>query len=230
MTTTNSKQRKFLVITGGVISGLGKGVTTSSIGLFFSDQYKVTPMKFDGYLNTDPGTMNPFEHGEVFVLDDGAETDMDFGHYERFLANSASKQQSITMGKIYQEIRRRERHGDYLGKTVQLIPHVTDLIQEKIMQISEEQDADLMLIEVGGTVGDLENDLFIEALRQLRAKVGSENVCYLHLTYVPIPYGVNEQKTKPTQQSINLLQTKGIWPDFIIARCTETLTENSRKK
>ncbi len=222
--------RKYIVVTGGVISGLGKGITAASIGFFFSEKYKVCPIKLDGYLNTDPGTMNPVEHGEVFVLDDGAEVDMDFGHYERFLGVSALKSQSITMGKIFQNVRVRERRGDFLGQTVQLIPHVTDLIQDKILKICDDQKADLALIEVGGTVGDIENELFLEACRQLEKKVGNENICFVHLTYVPIPYGVNEQKTKPTQQSVNTLQKKGIWPDIIIGRCTEELQEKVKKK
>lgn len=225
-----SSTRKYIVVTGGVISGLGKGVTAASLGFFFSDQYKVIPIKLDGYLNSDPGTMNPFEHGEVFVLDDGFEVDMDFGHYERFLASSASKDQSITMGKIFKEVRMRERKGQYLGKTVQLVPHVTDLIQEKILEVSEKEKGDIVLIEVGGTIGDMENELYIEALRQLEKKVGHENMVFIHLTYVPIPFGVKEQKTKPTQQSISLLHNKGIWPAIVIGRCSEFLSENSREK
>lgn len=225
-----STNRKYIIVTGGVISGLGKGVSGASIGLLFSDSYKVVPIKLDGYLNVDPGTMNPIEHGEVFVLDDGSEVDMDFGHYERFLGTHGMKEQSITMGKIYDEIRQKERRGDYLGKTVQLIPHVTDLIQEKILAVGEKTNADIVLVEVGGTIGDLENDLFVEAVRQLQRKLGYENIAYIHLTYVPIPYGVKEQKTKPTQQSIHLLQTKGIWPDMIIGRCSEELTDSVKKK
>ena len=221
---------KYIVFTGGVLSGLGKGVTAATVGFFFSDNYKVVPIKLDGYLNSDPGTMNPIEHGEVFVLDDGFEVDMDFGHYERFLDINAVRDQSITMGKIFREIQHRERKGDYLGKTVQLIPHVTDLIQEEILRVSKKTKSELTLIEVGGTVGDIENELFIEALRQLQQKVGEENLLFVHITYVPIPYGVREQKTKPTQQSLSLLQKKGIWPKFIVARCPEFLTETSKKK
>ncbi len=221
---------KYIVFTGGVLSGLGKGVTAATVGFFFSDQYKVVPIKLDGYLNSDPGTMNPIEHGEVFVLDDGFEVDMDFGHYERFLDINAVKDQSITMGKIFREIQKRERTGDYLGKTVQLIPHVTDLIQEEIQNVSNKTKSQLTLIEVGGTVGDIENELFIEALRQLQKKVGEENMIFVHITYVPIPFGVSEQKTKPTQQSLSLLQKKGIWPNFIVARCPEFLTESSKRK
>lgn len=226
---------KYIVVSGGVISGLGKGVAAASLGMFFSRDYNVVPIKLDGYLNVDPGTMNPLEHGEVFVLDDGAEVDMDFGHYERFLDVSCHKEQSITMGKIYKIIRVRERRGDYLGKTVQLIPHVTNLIQEQIESIAKKSASEstrptICMVELGGTVGDIESDLYIEALRQFQAKVGKENIAYLHLTYVPIPYGVNEQKTKPTQQSINLLQSKGIWPDLIMCRCANLLTDEVKKK
>ncbi|MFT4283029.1 MAG: glutamine hydrolyzing CTP synthase [Candidatus Woesearchaeota archaeon] len=223
-------KNKFIVITGGVLSGLGKGVASASIGFFFSEQYKVTPVKLDGYLNSDPGTMNPIEHGEVFVLRDGFEVDMDFGHYERFLNINAKKNQSITMGKIFREIQDKERKGDYLGKTVQLIPHVTDLIKEKILSVSNESNSDITIIEVGGTIGDIENELFVEALRQLKESVGSENIAFIHMTYVPIPYGVKEQKTKPTQQSLSMLQKKGIWPSFILARCSDYLTDNSKRK
>ncbi|MCA9497462.1 MAG: CTP synthase (glutamine hydrolyzing), partial [Nanoarchaeota archaeon] len=221
---------KFIIVTGGVISGLGKGVAGAGIGFFFSSDYKVCPIKLDGYLNTDPGTMNPIEHGEVFVLDDGAEVDMDFGHYERFLDISTKNYQSITMGKIFQEIQQKERRGDFLGKTVQFVPHVTDWIQDRILAVGEKSDADFVLVEVGGTVGDLENELFIEGVRQLERRVGHENIIYVHLTYVPIPFGVNEQKTKPTQQSVDLLHKKGIRPDIIIARCGQMLDNNAKRK
>ena len=224
------KQKKYIVITGGVISGLGKGVTGASVGFFFSEENRVVPIKLDGYLNVDPGTMNPIEHGEVFVLDDGAEVDMDFGHYERFLNIKCDKSQSITMGKIFNLIRIKERKGDYLGKTVQYIPHVTDMIKSKILRVAENSDAEIVLVEIGGTIGDLENELYVEALRQLKTDVGEENIVYLHLSYVPVPYGVDEQKTKPTQQSINLLQSKGIWPDFIICRCSQMLEDKNRDK
>lgn len=222
--------KKYIVVTGGVISGLGKGVTAASIGFFFSENKRVVPIKLDGYLNSDPGTMNPIEHGEVFVLDDGHEVDMDFGHYERFLGQNATKSQSITMGKIFSIIRTRERNGDYLGKTVQMIPHVTDLIQEKIISVGNENNAEVILVEVGGTIGDMENELFVEGLRQLESKVGRDNILYIHLTYVPIPYGVKEQKTKPTQQSINLLYQRGVRPSIIIARCADELSEHSKSK
>jgi CTP synthase len=225
-----SSKTKYIIVTGGVISGLGKGVAGASIGMLLSDDYKIVPIKMDGYLNVDPGTMNPIEHGEVFVLDDGAEVDMDFGHYERFLNTSPMKTQSITMGKIYDKIREKERKGDYLGKTVQLIPHVTDLIQEEVLKIGKETDADIVFVEIGGTIGDIENDLFVEAMRQLKSEVGRENICYVHLTYVPIPYGVKEQKSKPTQQSVDLLRKRGVFPDFILGRCSDVLRDSTKKK
>jgi len=222
---------KILVVTGGVLSGLGKGVAGASLGFLLNDEFKIVPVKLDGYLNSDPGTMNPTEHGEVFVLDDGSEVDMDFGHYERFLNDTSSSEQSITMGKIYYEIWKREREGKYLGKTVQLIPHVTNLIKEKILDIGKKKNADILLVEVGGTIGDLETELFVEALRQLKSDLNNKNdIVFVHLTYVPIPYGVKEQKTKPTQQSVKLLKEKGISPDFILARCSAPLLQKNKEK
>ncbi len=231
MHTTNSeKKAKFIVVTGGVLSGLGKGVAAASIGKLLSSKLKIVPIKLDGYLNVDPGTMNPIEHGEVFVLDDGAEVDMDFGHYERFLDTTCKSEWNLTMGKVFAEIREKERHGDYLGKTVQFIPHVTDLIKEKFFQVVEKEKPDLVLIEVGGTVGDIENELYVEAVRQLGEDVSRENIVYVHLTYVPVPGGVNEQKTKPTQQSVKMLAERGIQPDIIIGRSEEKLTEKVKEK
>ena len=221
---------KFIIVTGGVVSGLGKGVSAASIGSLIADRFKVVPIKCDGYLNTDPGTMNPTEHGEVFVLDDGGEVDMDFGHYERFLNTNASFKWNLTMGKVFKEILEKERQGAYLGKTVQFLPHVTDLIKSKFFEVADEEDADIMLIEVGGTVGDLENQFYLEAVRQLKHDVGVENVFYTHLTYVPIPSGVGEQKTKPSQMSVRDLNGMGIYPDLIIGRCSEYLTEQTKEK
>lgn len=223
-------QRKYVVVTGGVLSGLGKGIAMASIGNILSASYKVVPIKCDGYLNVDPGTMNPLEHGEVFVLDDGGEVDMDFGHYERFLGTPCCGGWNLTMGRVFDEIRKKERRGDYLGKTVQLIPHVTDFIKGRFVEIGEESSADVILIEIGGTVGDIEMDLYYEALRQFKNDVGKENILFVHLTYVPIPYGVDEQKSKPTQQSVNLLRQKGVDPDIVIARCSEMLTDKVRRK
>ncbi|NQU79377.1 CTP synthase (glutamine hydrolyzing) [Candidatus Woesearchaeota archaeon] len=224
------KETKYIIVTGGVLSGLGKGIAAASTGHLLSSRLKIVPMKLDGYLNTDPGTMNPIEHGEVFVLDDGGEVDMDFGHYERFLGVRCKFDWNITMGKVFAEIRKKERRGDYLGKTVQYIPHVVDLIKSKFYEVAKKEDADIMLIEVGGTIGDIENELYIEAVRQLKTEVGDKNILFMHLTYVPVPSGVNEQKSKPTQQTVNLLRQRGIQPDILIARCSEYLDDSIRKK
>jgi CTP synthase len=225
-----STKTKFIIVTGGVLSGLGKGITAASIGHLLSSKLRVIPMKLDGYLNTDPGTMNPVEHGEVFVLDDGGEVDMDFGHYERFLGVTCKFEWNITMGKVFSEIREKERRGDYLGKTVQYVPHVVELIKSKFHEVADKENADILLIEIGGTVGDIENELYVEAARQLKKDVGEHNVLYVHLTYVPIPSGVHEQKSKPTQQSVNLLRQRGIQPDIIIARCEDYLDPSIKKK
>ncbi|NDK10119.1 CTP synthase (glutamine hydrolyzing) [Candidatus Gracilibacteria bacterium] len=223
-------RKKYIIVTGGVISGIGKGVTTAATGFFLSEKYKVVPIKLDGYLNIDPGTMNPHEHGEVFVLSDGAEVDMDFGHYERFIGGECTGTQSISMGKIYAGILEKERRGDFLGKTVQMIPHVTDHIVERMEEVFNQTQAEICMIEVGGTVGDIEVELYLEAIRQMRRIKRKEDVLHIHLTYVPIPGGVHEQKTKPTQQSINLLQSRGLFPDIIIARGKAKLTKESREK
>ena len=223
-------KRKYIVITGGVLSGLGKGIAIASIGSLLASKYKVVPIKCDGYLNVDPGTMNPIEHGEVFVLDDGGEVDMDFGHYERYLGVSCKSDWNLTMGKVFKEVREKERRGDYLGQTVQMIPHVSDFIKNYFVRIGEENKADIMLIEIGGTIGDMENELYIDAVRSLRRDVGKDNILFVHLTYVPIPSGVDEQKSKPTQQSLGLLRQKGIEPNIIIARCSELLSPNIKRK
>ena len=223
-------QRKYIVVTGGVLSGLGKGIAMASIGNVLSSSYKVVPIKCDGYLNTDPGTMNPLEHGEVFVLDDGGEVDMDFGHYERFLGITCKFDWNLTMGRVFDEIRKKERRGDYLGKTVQMIPHVSNFIRDHFLKVGEESVADVVMIEVGGTIGDMENELYLDAVRNLARKVGRDNILFVHLTYVPIPHGVDEQKSKPTQQSVNLLRQKGIDPDIVIARCSEMLTNSIKRK
>ncbi len=225
-----SKPCKYIVVTGGVLSGLGKGIATASIGNLLSSKLKIIPVKCDGYLNTDPGTMNPIEHGEVFVLDDGGEVDMDFGHYERFLGVNCKFEWNLTMGKIFKSILEKERRGEFLGKTVQFIPHVTSEIKGRFYEIAEKEQADLVLIEIGGTIGDLENEFYVEAVRQLRREVGRENIMFIHLTYVPIPSGVNEQKSKPTQQSTKLLNEKGIEPDVIIGRCSEFISDKVKEK
>jgi CTP synthase len=221
---------KYIIVTGGVLSGLGKGIAAASIGHLLSGKYKVVPIKCDGYLNTDPGTMNPQEHGEVFVLDDGSEVDMDFGHYERFLGCTCSAKQSLTMGKVFSEIQQKERKGDYLGKTVQFIPHVTDLIKEKFREVAKSEKADVVVIEIGGTVGDIENELFIEAARQLAREEGEHNSIFVHLTYIPILDCVKEQKSKPTQQSVKELLERGIYPNIIIGRCKQPVSQNIKQK
>ena len=217
---------KAIVVTGGVLSGLGKGVCAASIGRILKDRgYSVVPVKIDGYVNVDPGTMNPYEHGEVYVLDDGGETDLDLGHYERFLTTDLTRDSNITTGSIYKTVIEKERRGDYLGKTVQVIPHITDEIKKRIRKFS---DFDVILIEVGGTVGDLENMVFIEALRQLSREPGNEFL-FIHLSYVPVIIS-GEQKTKPTQHSVKELLSLGIQPDIVIGRCCVPLKESTKRK
>ncbi|UCG95595.1 MAG: CTP synthase (glutamine hydrolyzing), partial [archaeon] len=219
---------KFIVVTGGVLSGLGKGLFMSSLGkLLQSRGYKVAPIKVDPYVNVDAGTMNPIEHGEVFVMDDGSEVDMDLGNYERFLDLRMKSDYNITTGKIFKYVIEKERRGDYLGKTVQPIPHVTGELQDWYKRVGKESGADIVLIEVGGTVGDIENQIFLESVRELSLE---EKVLFIHCTLVPVIKVVGEQKTKPTQQSVTMLRTFGISPDFIFCRSEEPLMENIRKK
>lgn len=212
------------------MSGLGKGTATASIGRLLRDGYKIVPIKCDGYLNVDPGTMNPIEHGEVFVLDDGGEVDMDFGHYERFLDINCRFDWNLTSGKIFNWVVSHERRGDYLGKTIQIFPHVIDEIKAKFYQIADEEKADIILIEIGGTVGDIENSWFVEAVRQLRKEIGQENIIYVHLTYVPFLHSVGEPKTKPAQRDVALLREKGIYPDIIIGRSRDLLSRKIKEK
>jgi CTP synthase len=221
---------KIIFVTGGVLSGLGKGVAASSIGHLLSHQYKVVPVKCDGYLNTDPGTMNPVEHGEVFVLEDGGEVDMDFGHYERFLRVQCKSSWSLTMGKVFLRIMERERRGDFLGKTVQMIPHVVNEIKSWLLSIAKEEQADVLMVEIGGTIGDIENEMYVEAARELALTLGRENVLFAHLTYVPLLAAVHEQKSKPSQQSVMLLRQRGINPDIILARTEQPLSEDVKAK
>ncbi len=223
-------RKKYIIITGWVISGIGKWVTSACTGFFFAEKFWITPIKLDGYLNVDPWTMNPHEHGEVFVLNDGSEVDMDFWHYERFLGQDCEWVQSISMGKIFAGILESERRGDFLGKTVQMIPHVTDYIATRIEETFAQVWGDICMIEVWGTVWDIEAELYFEAIRQMRQRKKRDDFLHIHLTYVPIPGGVQEQKTKPTQQSINLLQSRWLFPDIIIARSVNPLGEESRKK
>ncbi|MFH2106339.1 MAG: CTP synthase (glutamine hydrolyzing) [Candidatus Micrarchaeota archaeon] len=222
-----TKKPKFIVVAGSIMSGLGKGILSSSIGkLLSSTGYSVIPIKFDGYLNVDCGTMNPYRHGEVFVLDDGTEVDMDFGTYERFLNIDLPGICSITGGKLFQRIIQKERKGDYLGRDVQFIPHLTDEIKEWVRKVGKESKADIILVEVGGTAGDLENGYFLEAMRQLLTE---EKGMFIQLTYVP-SLSEGEQKTKPTQHATRLLQSLGIQPDMIICREQEKITEDTKKK
>jgi CTP synthase len=222
---------KYLVVTGGVLSGLGKGISASSIGRLLSCRgYKVVPIKIDPYLNCDAGTMSPYQHGEVFVLDDGTESDLDLGNYERFLDVSLRGENNITTGKVFREVITKERRGDYLGKTVQIIPHITQEIRRRIDAVGSESHADILLIEVGGTVGDIESMWFLEAIRQLRQEKGTQDVMVCHTTLVPVLNVVGEQKTKPTQHSVKELRAIGITPDVIIGRCEVPLTEDTRQK
>ncbi len=221
---------KHIFITGGVVSSLGKGLTTASIGLILESRgLRIRIQKLDPYLNVDPGTMNPFQHGEVYVLPDGTETDLDLGHYERFTNAPLSRESNVTSGRIYQEVIRKERAGEYLGDTVQVIPHVTDEIKRCIAALAGD-DVDVVLTEIGGTVGDIESHPFLEAIRQFKLDVGSENVLYIHMTLLPYLRASGEMKTKPTQQSVGKLREIGIQPDVLICRCEKPVTDDLRKK
>ena len=220
---------KFIFITGGVVSGLGKGITSASLGRLLKNRgYKVTAQKFDPYINVDPGTLNPHEHGEVFVTDDGTETDLDLGHYERFIDESLTKNSSITTGKIYSEVIEKERRGDYLGKTIQVIPHITNQIKEKIY--SFDNKVDIVLAEIGGTVGDIESLPFLEAIRQVGIERGDDSVAYIHVTLLPFISGSNELKSKPTQHSVKELQGLGIKPDVLVCRSDTPIPETLKEK
>ncbi len=225
-----AKQKKYIFVTGGVLSSIGKGIAAASIGMLLEQRgIKVTMAKMDPYLNVDPGTMSPFQHGEVFVLDDGAETDLDLGHYSRFVQNAEfTRKNSFTTGRIYDTVIRRERAGGYLGKTVQVIPHITDEIKRHIDEAAGE--ADLAIIEVGGTVGDIESLPFLEAIRQIRADKGAENVLYVHLTLVPYIAAAGELKTKPTQHSVKELREIGIQPDILLCRSDRKLPKDVKEK
>ena len=221
---------KHIFVTGGVASGLGKGITGSSLGrLLKARGLRVTMQKFDPYINVDPGTMNPFEHGEVFVTDDGGETDLDLGHYERFIDEPLTKDSNATTGSIYQAVLAAERHGDYLGKTVQVIPHITDEIKRRIRRLAT-ADTDIVITEVGGTAGDIEILPFLEAIRQMRLDAGRGNVCYVHVTLVPFIGPSGEQKTKPTQHSVTELRSRGIQPDAVVLRSEEPIDTALREK
>ncbi|MEI8230014.1 MAG: CTP synthase [Candidatus Peregrinibacteria bacterium] len=210
---------KFIVVTGGVCSSLGKGIAVSSIGAIMKAcGFKVFVQKLDPYLNVDPGTMSPFQHGEVYVTDDGAETDLDLGHYERFIDEPMSKLSTVTTGQVYQDVLAKERRGDFLGGTIQIVPHITDAIKQRIRKAAEESGADIMMLEIGGTVGDIEGEPYLEALRQLKSELGPERIFHVHLTLLPYLRGSKELKTKPTQHSVGELRKHGLQPDVILAR------------
>jgi CTP synthase len=222
---------KFIFVTGGVASGLGKGITTASLGrLFKARGLKVVLQKLDPYINVDPGTMNPFEHGEVFVLDDGAETDLDLGHYERFLDSDLHRGSNFTTGAVYSSVIAKERRGDYLGKTVQVIPHITDEIKERIRALAEAEQADLVVVEIGGTVGDIESLPFLEAVRQLRNEIGRDNCAFVHVSLMPFIGPSGEIKTKPTQHSVKELRSIGLQPDAIVCRSDRPIGRNLKEK
>jgi CTP synthase len=222
---------KYVFVTGGVVSSLGKGITAASLGrLLKARGLKVQVQKFDPYLNVDPGTMSPFQHGEVFVTEDGAETDLDIGHYERFVDENLSRAANHTAGGIWDRVLRKERKGEYLGSTVQVIPHITNEIKSRIRSVADATDTDVVITEVGGTVGDIESQPFLEAIRQFRREVGPENVIYLHVTLVPYIDTAGELKTKPTQHSVNELRRLGIHPDVLVCRSTEPLARDIREK
>ncbi|EKE01803.1 MAG: hypothetical protein ACD_21C00051G0001 [uncultured bacterium] len=220
---------RYIFITGGVVSSLGKGITSASLGALLEGYgYKVTLIKLDPYINVDPGTMSPFQHGEVFVTEDGAETDLDLGHYERFVSTKMTRHNNLTSGRVYSEVIRKERHGDYLGATVQVIPHITDEIKMRIKDGAA--NSDIALVEVGGTVGDIESLPFLEAIRQMRIELGSHNTLYIHLTLVPFIATAGEIKTKPTQHSVKEMRSIGIQPDMLICRSEEPINDHEREK
>ncbi|MDX1566425.1 MAG: CTP synthase, partial [Longimicrobiales bacterium] len=229
MTDTEKNPTKYIFVTGGVVSSLGKGIAAASLGRILEERgLEVTIQKFDPYINVDPGTMSPFQHGEVFVTDDGAETDLDLGHYERFIDSSLSQDNNVTTGRIYQSVIDKERRGDYLGSTVQVIPHITDEIKESIRRLAPKHD--VVITEIGGTVGDIESLPFLEAIRQFRQDVGRDNAIFVHLTLLPYITAAGELKTKPTQHSVRELMNVGIQPDVLICRTEHPLEDELRKK
>ncbi|MCH2227955.1 MAG: CTP synthase [Candidatus Caenarcaniphilales bacterium] len=222
---------KYIFVTGGVVSSLGKGIVSASLGrLLKSRGYKVSIQKLDPYLNVDPGTMSPYQHGEVFVTDDGAETDLDLGHYERFIDENLQQSNSVTSGKIYSDVIAKERRGEYLGGTVQMVPHVTNEIKDRIRKAAEKSNADILIVEVGGTVGDIESSIFLEAIRQFKKDAGKNNSIYIHVTLVPNIKVTNELKTKPTQHSVELLRSKGIHPNILVLRAEQDIPESLKEK
>ncbi len=222
---------KYIFITGGVVSSLGKGIAAASIGALLEARgFKVTLQKLDPYINVDPGTMSPYQHGEVYVTDDGAEADLDLGHYERFTSIRCSQRNNFTTGRIYQQVIDKERRGDYLGKTVQVIPHITDEIKQAIRHVSEGKDVDVVIVEIGGTVGDIESLPFLEAIRQFRKEAGKGNAINVHLTLVPFIKASDELKTKPTQHSVKELREIGIQPDVLLCRSDRPIPDDMREK
>ena len=222
-------ETKYIFVTGGVVSSIGKGTSAAALGMLLKSRgYRVVLQKFDPYINVDPGTMNPYQHGEVFVTEDGAETDLDLGHYERFLDENLGKLSNVTAGSVYWEVISRERRGDYLGATVQVIPHITNEIKNRIGRLG--QDKDIVITEIGGTVGDIESLPFLEAIRQFRNDVGRSNVLYVHVSYVPYIEAAGELKTKPTQHSAQRLREIGISPDILICRADRPIGEDIKKK
>lgn len=222
---------KFIFVTGGVVSSLGKGITAASLGRLLKNRgLRVTTLKLDPYINVDPGTMSPFQHGEVFVTDDGAETDLDIGHYERFIDTNLTKHSNVTTGKIYWSVLSKERRGDFLGETVQVIPHITNEIKNRIRCLAEDSKADVVIVEIGGTVGDIESLPFLEAIRQIKSDIGRDSCLYIHVTLVPYIVAAKELKTKPTQHSVKELRSIGIQPDIIVCRSESELPEDVRTK
>lgn len=225
------KKTKYVFVTGGVVSSLGKGITAASLGRLLKERgYSVTIQKFDPYINIDPGTMNPYEHGEVFVTNDGAETDLDLGHYERFLDENLTKYNNITTGKVYESVIKKERKGQYLGKTVQVIPHITNEIKAKIELVGKENNSDIVITEIGGTVGDIESTPFLEAIRQFKYDVGRDNVLYIHVTLLPYLKAAGELKTKPSQHSVKELMSLGIRPDILVCRTEHPVSLDIKRK
>lgn len=223
---------KYIFVTGGVVSGLGKGITAASLGRLLKCRgYKVASQKLDPYINIDPGTMSPYQHGEVFVTDDGAETDLDLGHYERFIDMNLSKASNVTTGKIYQSVINKERKGEYLGSTIQVIPHITNEIKDRVLRVGREDNADIVITEIGGTVGDIESQPFLEAIRQVRKDVPNRNdVLYIHVTLIPYISAAGELKTKPTQHSVKELRSIGIQPDIIVCRTEKEISDDMKRK
>jgi CTP synthase len=227
----NKYETKYVFVTGGVVSSLGKGIVAASLGhLLRARGLKVSIQKLDPYLNVDPGTMNPYQHGEVFVTEDGAETDLDLGHYERFIDTNLRQANSVTSGRIYSDVIAKERRGDYLGATVQMVPHVTNEIKDRIRKAAEVTQAEVLIVEVGGTVGDIESSIFIEAIRQFKNDISRDDSCYIHVTLVPHLKAADELKTKPTQHSVELLRSKGIQPDLLVLRSDKSIPRPLREK